>query len=109
MADMQEMKDVCARYRAALGELKSAIWKMFADATPDQREISRALGRVLSFREMFEAIDDGSVEIEWLAANRKLIHDAFSAPGGWGYETDIGKALQALYRINLRIEDTDDE
>ena len=29
----------------------------------------------------------------------KTVHQAFGAPGDWGYETPIGSALYALYSI----------
>jgi hypothetical protein len=30
----------------------------------------------------------------------KTIHQAFGAPGDWGYQTEIGQALYALYSEN---------
>lgn len=67
----------------------------------DARELIACLLRALGTREIFRAYNDGTMEPQWPLANREAIHDAFGAPGDWGYDHPIGMALSNLYRVPL--------
>ncbi len=56
--------------------------------------LSRSLRLVLG--ESLPSDVEQATAFEWTHTRQRL-HSIFGAPGDWGYETALGKALQALY------------
>lgn len=103
MATETDVIGIAAEYRDCLLALERAVVETGpdTDVTPDAREIARCLLRAISTGCVIRSINDGGWETAHLLANKKHIHEVLGAPGDWGYEHPIGKALSRLYRMGL--------
>lgn len=85
--------------RDALNELIEAVEESGEyDDDPDDEETDRAT--LMSLKNTVSTAIDLIDALKKLARDRTLgeLHDAFGAPGEWGYETAFGKALWKFYR-----------
>lgn len=88
--------------RDALNELVEAVEESGEyDDDPDDDE--RDSGSLMTLKTTVRTAIDLIDALKKLARGRTLgeLHDAFGAPGEWGYETAFGQALSEFYRTEF--------
>jgi hypothetical protein len=99
------LADCIAVYNGRLMALDRAIADVVGDSNSDVRELVRCLRRAIDLRGFWN-LTDRQATLPDLVLHRARIHDAFGAPGGWGYDHPVGQALQSLYAMDFRKERT---
>ena len=95
------VQSLAQEYQQCLIALEKAITAM-ADEHRPAYELAGCLLRSLGTGRAIRQIGEGKPDLEWLIAQREVIHQAFGAPGDWGYATALGQTLQRLYALDLR-------
>lgn len=84
-----------------LEKLIEAIEGITDDFKTTAEDVAEDAAYLEENREKFESLVRDMVELARVAkrlAQGKPLAGAFSAPGDWGYDHPVGKALAALYR-----------
>lgn len=89
-------------YHRALMALDNAVTEMSDACGRDAEDLATALMRACGMPRMLRSLaecPDGQRPSD-LRAHVRSVHEAFGAPGDWGYGHPVGRALQQLYAVH---------